>query len=133
MGKKKAEEDKSDSEYKEEIDLPNKKQKQTSISQYYKYQKLEEGWANEIDKSITKAFIMANIPFNVIENPWFIDLQLVRILEPGYNIPSRQILGGSLLEVELSRVGMQINKELERETDFTIGKSFSFFVLIIFI
>ena len=131
MGKKKAEEDESDSEYEEEIDLPNKKQKQTSISQYYKYQKLEEGRADEIDKSITKAFIMANIPFNVIENPWFIDL--VRTLEPGYNIPSRQILGGSLLEAELSRVGTRINKELERETDFTIGKSFSFFVLIIFI
>jgi hypothetical protein len=131
VGKKKAEEDESESEDEDEevIDLPNKKQKQTSISHYYKYQKLEEGRADEIDKSITKAFVMANIPFNVIENPWFIDL--VRTLEPGYNVPSRQILGGSLLEAELSRVGMRITRELERETDFTIGKSFSFFVSII--
>ena len=128
VGKKKAEEDESE-EDEEEIDLPNKRRKQTSISHYYKYQKLEEGRADEIDKSITTAFIMANIPFNVIENPWFIDL--VKTLEPGYNVPSRQILGGSLLEAELSRVGMRINRELERESDFTIGKSFSFFVLII--
>ena len=126
VGKKKAEEDESE-EDEEEIDLSNKKQKQTSISHYYKYQKLEEGRADEIDKSITKAFIMANIPFNVIENPWFIDL--IRTLEPRYNISSRQILGGSLLEAELSRVGMRINRELERETDFTIGKFLSFFCI----
>ena len=72
---------------------------------------------------------MANIPFNVIEKSWFIDL--IRTLKPGYDVPSRQILGGSLLEAELSRVGMRINRELERETDFTIGKFLSFFVLII--
>ena len=53
VGKKKAEEDESE-EDEEEIDLSNKKQKQTSISHYYKYQKLEEGRADEIDKSITK-------------------------------------------------------------------------------
>ena len=131
VGKKKAEEEDSEEDDEEEIDLSNKKQKQTSIPHYYKNQKLEEGRADEIDKSITKAFIMANIPFNIIENPWFIDL--IRTLEPGYNVPSRQILGGSLLEAESSRVGMRINRELERETDFTIGKFLSFFVLIIII
>ncbi|EXX63887.1 hypothetical protein RirG_148050 [Rhizophagus irregularis DAOM 197198w] len=41
---------------------------------------------------------MCNIPFSIIENPWFIDL--IKTLQPGYDPPSRQVLSGTLLESE---------------------------------
>ncbi|CAB5127051.1 unnamed protein product [Rhizophagus irregularis] len=56
---------------------------------------LEKGYSDEIHRSITKAFVMCNIPFSIIENPWFIDL--IKTLQPGYDPPSRQVLSGTLL------------------------------------
>ena len=62
---------------------------------------------------------MANISFNVIENPWFVNM--IKTLQPGYNTPSWQVLSGTLLEAELSRTNMRINNELDKESNFTIG------------
>ena len=66
-----------------------KKQKlnngQTSIRSFYKNKELEKGYCDEINRSITKAFVMCNIPFSIIENPWFIDL--IKTLQPGYDPP----------------------------------------------
>ncbi|CAB4443959.1 unnamed protein product [Rhizophagus irregularis] len=65
------EDDESDSEL-------TKKQRlndgQTSIRSFYKNKELEKGYSDEIHRSITKAFVMYNIPFSIIKNPWFIDL-----------------------------------------------------------
>ncbi|PKB97088.1 hypothetical protein RhiirA5_433744 [Rhizophagus irregularis] len=68
---------------------------QTSIRSFYKNKELEKGYSDEIHRSITKAFVMCNIPFSIIENPWFIDL--IKTLQPGYDPPSRQVLSGTLL------------------------------------
>ena len=50
-----------------ESELPNKKKQklneQTSISSFYKNKKLEKGYSDSIARSITKAFVMCNIPF----------------------------------------------------------------------
>ena len=64
---------------------------------------------------------MCNIPFSTIENPWFIDL--IKSLQPGYDLPSRRILSGSLLEAEVARINIKINNELDKENNFTIGKN----------
>ena len=101
---------------------PNKKIKQTAVSNFFESTKLEKGRIEEIDRAITKAFIMCNIPFNVIENLWFIDL--IKTLQPAYNAPSRRILSGSFLQVELARINIKIHNELISETEFTIGKNF---------
>src|ERR1043166_2247700 len=61
-----------------ESELPNKKKqklnKKLFIFSFYKNNKLEKGYSDSIARSITKAFIMCNIPFCIIENPYFIDL-----------------------------------------------------------
>ncbi|CAB4393267.1 unnamed protein product [Rhizophagus irregularis] len=62
---------------------------------------------------------MCNIPFSIIENPWFIDL--IKTLQPGYDPPSRQVLSGTLLESETSRVNIRIMNELSADNNFTIG------------
>ena len=47
---------------------------------------------------------MCNVPFSTIENPWFVNM--LKTLQPGYNPPSWQVLSGTLLEAELSRVNL---------------------------
>lgn len=81
---------------------------------------MEKGYCDEIDRSITKAFVMCNIPFSTIENSWFVDL--IKTLQPGYDPPTRKVLGGSLLEAKTSRVNIRITNELNSDNNFTIGK-----------
>ncbi|GBC51846.2 ribonuclease H-like domain-containing protein [Rhizophagus irregularis DAOM 181602=DAOM 197198] len=61
---------------------------------------------------------MCNIPFSIIENPWFIDL--IKTLQPGYDPPSRQVLSGTLLESETFHVNICIMNELSANNNFTI-------------
>ena len=108
-----------------DVDEPqNKKQKrnneQSSIRNFYKNSKLEIGYSDEIDRSVTKAFVMCNVPFSAIENPWFVDM--LKTLQPGYTPPTRQVLSGTLLEAELSRVNLRVYNELSKESNCTIGK-----------
>lgn len=127
VGKKMGEEERDESA--SDLEEPsNKKQRQnyeqTSIQNFYKSKKLEKGYSDAIDRSVTKAFVMSNIPFSAIENPWFIDM--VKTLQPGYDPPTRQVLSGTLLEAELSRVNVQTFNELAKESNCTIGKVFNF-------
>ncbi|CAB4411425.1 unnamed protein product [Rhizophagus irregularis] len=93
------EEDESESE------LTTKKQRlndgQTSIQSFYKNKELEKGYCDEINRSVTKAFVMS---FSIIENPWFIDL--IKTLQPGYDPPSSlwafMLMTGSRKEYLLS-------------------------------
>ncbi|GET55642.1 ribonuclease H-like domain-containing protein [Rhizophagus irregularis DAOM 181602=DAOM 197198] len=85
---------------------------------FYGGGKIEKGRSDELDRVITKAYVMCNIPFSTIDNPWFIDM--IKALEPGYDPPLRRVLNGTLLEAELSRVNARVNNELEKESNFTI-------------
>ncbi|GBC47952.2 ribonuclease H-like domain-containing protein [Rhizophagus irregularis DAOM 181602=DAOM 197198] len=60
---------------------------------------------------------------SIIENPWFINL--IKTLQPGYDPPLRQVLSGTLLESEISRVNIRIMNELSADNNFTIGKHLS--------
>src|SRR2546430_5370853 len=109
-----------------ESELPNKKKQklneQTSISSFYKNKKLEKGYSDSIARSITKAFVMCNIPFSVIENPYFVDL--IKTLQPGYDPPSRQVLSGTLLQLELASLKARLPIQLIINSNFPIGKYF---------
>ena len=100
---------------------PHKRQRQSSIQNFYNKEKnLEKGCSDVINRSVTKAFVMYNIPFSIIENPWFIDM--VKTLQLSYVPPTRQVLSGTLLEAELSRTNIQVFNELAKESNCTIGK-----------
>lgn len=117
-------EEESDESDSEPTTNPIKKRKlnstQTSIQSFYQSKELEKGYSDEIARSMTKAFVMCNIPFSTVENPWFVDL--IKTLQPGYNPPTRKVLSGTLLEAETSRVNMRIMNELKNDNNFTIGK-----------
>ncbi|PKK55226.1 hypothetical protein RhiirC2_803033, partial [Rhizophagus irregularis] len=110
------EDDENDSE------LTTKKQRlndgQTSIQSFYKNKELEKGYSDEIHRSIMKVFVICNIFFSIIENPWFIDL--IKTLQPGYDPPSRQVLSSTLLESEISHINIRIMNELSADNNFTI-------------
>jgi len=99
------------------------------MSNFFEPKKLEKGKIDEIDRIITKAFIMSNIPFSTIENPWFINL--IKILQPAYDVPSRRVLSGSLLQAELARTNIKIDNELTKKNNFTIGKNYIIIILIL--
>ncbi|CAB5181257.1 unnamed protein product [Rhizophagus irregularis] len=75
----------------------------------------KKSYCDEINWLITKAFVICNIPFSIIENPWFINL--IKTLQPGYD-PS---LSDTLLESETSCVNICIMNELSADNNFTIA------------
>ena len=54
---------------------------------------------------------------------------MIKTLQPAYNLPTRQILSGTLLQAELARVNLRIYNELAKETNCTIGKFHYYFFI----
>jgi Protein of unknown function (DUF 659) len=75
--------------------------------------------ASMIDEAISLAFIMCGIPFRVISNPFFINA--LKILNPGYNIPSRKALSGRLLDNDVAKVNKKVNEIIEFTNNITLG------------
>jgi len=70
---------------------------------------------------------MAGIPFEVIENPFILDL--FKDLNPGYTPPSRFTLSGRLLDKEVARINNKIKNELEVADGLTLSKNIIHFFL----
>ncbi|POG62542.1 hypothetical protein GLOIN_2v1695336 [Rhizophagus irregularis DAOM 181602=DAOM 197198] len=62
---------------------------------------------------------MAGIPFNVIENPFVLDL--FKDLNPGYSPPSRTTLSDLLITEEYTRVNLAIERDLEQSDNLTLA------------
>ncbi|GBB89019.1 hypothetical protein RclHR1_15660001 [Rhizophagus clarus] len=94
---------------------------QTQITDHYKSsdQSLPKFVVDRLDKKVLKAWIMAGIPFNVIENPFVIDL--FKDLNPGYSPPSRTTLSDRLVTEEYTRVGLAIDRDLEQSEHLTLA------------
>jgi len=100
--------------------LPNNST-QTQITNHYSSdQSLPKSVVDRLDKKILKAWVMAGIPFNVIENPFVLDL--FKDLRPGYSPPSRTTLSERLIDEKHSWVNMVIYRELEQSDHLTLGK-----------
>ncbi|CAB5381369.1 unnamed protein product [Rhizophagus irregularis] len=80
---------------------------------------LEISTVNIIDKALLNAFVCCGIPFKVIKNPFF--LELLKILQPLYNPPTRQRLSDSLLKYESGRIENKINHKLDRGENYTLA------------
>ena len=80
---------------------------------------LETGVINIIDNALLNAFVCCGIPFEVVKNPFF--LELLKVLQPLYNPPTRQRLSGSLLEYESGRIENKINHKLDRGENYTLS------------
>jgi len=106
-------------------------QDQTQTSQpQYKQTKIVDHFSSDdplppeissrIDCSLLKAWVMAGIPFEVIGNPFILDL--FKNLNPAYVPPSRTTLSGRCLNEEISCVGKKVKSELEMADNLTLSK-----------
>jgi hypothetical protein len=87
-----------------------------------------------IDRSVLKAFAMCGIPFQVVENPYFINM--LKNIRSNYSPPSRERLSTNLLHEEAIRVDIKINNSLENQKNLTLGMDYilwlDFFLLNFF-
>ena len=93
--------------------------RQTNISSFYESTTLTRERENSINRSLIKAFVCCNIPFHVIEHPYFIDF--LKQLWPAYQPPSRKVLSQGLLDIEVANVNQKIDLLLEKAENLTLG------------
>jgi len=111
---------------KEPLELLQKKQKtkinttQASLSKFYESTELTEQRTNEINRYLLISFVCCNIPFSIIENPFFIET--LKHLRPGFNPPSREYLSGRLLDNEIVNVNLKVDAALKFCDDLTLSK-----------
>jgi hypothetical protein len=106
---------------------PAKKKRKTpanqlSLSNFIESTTLTPQRESAINESLFKAFIVCNIPFHVIANPYFIDA--LRQLRPAYHPPSRQLFSGRLLNSEIIKINQRLCALLEKTTNLTLGNIF---------
>ncbi|CAB4484208.1 unnamed protein product [Rhizophagus irregularis] len=98
---------------------PQPRYKQTKIVNHFSSDNpLPLEISSRIDCSLLKAWVMAGIPFEVIENPFILDL--FKNLNPAYIPPSRTTLSGRCLDEEISHVNKKIESELEIADSLTL-------------
>ena len=102
-----------------EIEQVNKRQK-LSVADYWSDENrvLSENLKNNINHSITMAFVIYGLPFSIIENSWFIDV--LKLLWPNYNLLTREYLVSLLLNNEAVRVNYEIEIVLKNSKNPTL-------------
>ncbi|CAH1764972.1 2410_t:CDS:2 [Entrophospora sp. SA101] len=92
---------------------------QTLLSDFIESTKLTSQRENAINSSLLRAFIVCNIPFHTISNPYFIEA--LRQLRPAYNPPSCQLFSGSLLNLEIVKINQKLYSLMEKATNLTLA------------
>lgn len=107
---------------KESNQISSNKQEQLSLSEFYESTTLTTERNDNINRALIRAFVMCGIPFNIIQNPYFIEL--LRQLRPAYTPPNRKAISGRLLDAEVTNINTKINLQLENQKNLTLGKDF---------
>jgi len=102
----------------------NKKRKtnnksQTHIDDHYENFPTSLGKEDQINKALAKMFVCCNLPFALIEHPFFVEF--IKNLRATYNLPSRWILSETLIIQEVSRINLKVSKIINEENDLTIS------------
>ena len=102
-----------------EIEQVNKRQK-LSIADYWsdKNRVLSENLKNNIDHSITMAFVMYGLLFSIIENLWFVNA--LKSLWLNYNLLTHEYLVSPLLNNEVVKVNYEIEIALKNSKNLTL-------------
>ena len=102
---------------------------QTSLEQSFRrIEELTSGYVNQINRALIRFFVCCGISFRIVESPFFVEL--LKLLNPLYMSPSRELLTGRLMEEELSKVNFKVAEELKNENNLTLGKFFFFFLIL---
>ena len=91
-----------------EIDINDEDNKELSVKQIAL-----------IDHSVLRAFVMCEIPFRVIKNPYFISM--LKNIWSNYNPSSWKRLFTNLLYEKTTQVEIKISNSLERAKNLILG------------
>ncbi|PKY60709.1 hypothetical protein RhiirA4_484713 [Rhizophagus irregularis] len=92
---------------------------QTHIDDHYENFPTPLGKEDQINKVLAKMFVCCNLPFALIEHPFFIEF--VKTLRATYNLPSRWVLTETLIIQEISRINLKVNRIINEENNMTIA------------
>ena len=70
--------------------IDNENAEQSRITDFYESSKLSQERIHEINRACVKAFVICDIPWYVIENPFFIEF--LKTLRSRYTPPSKETL-----------------------------------------
>ena len=93
---------------------------QTTMKDFHDSTELPEGRINRINHALIKFFVACGVSFRIVEHSFFIDF--IKELNAAYNLPSRDYLSGRLLERELTNVNENIQSDLSKQNNLTLGK-----------
>ncbi|CAB4432255.1 unnamed protein product [Rhizophagus irregularis] len=79
---------------------------QTCIDDHYENFPTPLVKEDQINKALAKMFVCCNLPFSLIEHPFFIEF--IKILRTTYNLPSRWVLTETLIIQETNSTGQSI-------------------------
>ncbi|CAG8635797.1 13150_t:CDS:2, partial [Racocetra fulgida] len=99
--------------------LIKEKKVDKQLTNWFDSVRLEKSKQSIIDEAITLAFIMCGILFRVINNPFFVNA--LKLLNPGYEAPSREVLSGRLLDIEVAKVINKVDKIIGSATNLTVA------------
>ncbi|CAG8853697.1 34198_t:CDS:2, partial [Gigaspora margarita] len=92
---------------------------QTAITTHFMSDRpLPKSLIDRLDQKILKAWVMARVPFEVIENPFIQDM--FKEFQPAYNLPSISTLSNQLLDEELARINRAIDNDLDNADHLTL-------------
>ncbi|CAB5095758.1 unnamed protein product [Rhizophagus irregularis] len=73
----------------------------------------------QISKVLVKLFVCCNLPFSLIEHPFF--QEFMKVLRATYTLPTRWILSNTFLAQEIARIDVKVSRIIENEINFTIA------------
>lgn len=92
---------------------------QTCIDDHYENFPTPLVKEDQINKALAKMFVCCNLPFSLIEHPFFIEF--IKILRTTYNLPSRWVLTETLIIQEISRITLKVKRIIDEENNLTIA------------
>lgn len=78
------------------------------LTEFHESNQISKDRTHEINRACVKAFVVCEIAWHAIENPFFVEF--LKTLYPGYTPPSKELLSGKLLSQETAVVNIQVVK-----------------------
>ena len=99
----------------------SKKKRKTNnnLHSYYENTSCNIEQKQKLDQALLRAFVVCGIPWNVVSNPFFMDF--MKLAKPGYDPATRKELSGQLLNQEIARITIKLNKLVKSERNMTLG------------
>ncbi|CAB4491363.1 unnamed protein product [Rhizophagus irregularis] len=92
---------------------------QTRIDKFYESDQIDSTKQVLCDKAVAKFFVCCGVAFHLVSHPFFIDM--VKSLCNGYEPPCSTTLSNTLMNNELTKITVDQQLTLDKESDLTLG------------